>query len=327
MRKVRGGRDGDDRRGPAERDLRRAGQLDPASDPGPPRRRRSDRQRARRAVRPDAAGGLQAHQGAGARRVGPTRPPGPVPAVRPRRRAPPGDLDVGRAVPPGLGGPLRPDGRVPHAAPTATNGQDHDDRRQRIPGCGRDRAQLRRTGGPHLADVDRPASTSPPGTAPTAPPSPSPRWTCASAAPDWCRMEVQTPNGPMQMWFTGEYREVVENQRLVYTESMSDETRHRAVARRDGHARRPSDHHRDPRRARGRRRPHEDGDDPRRHPRRVAGRRRLGDGASASSRPVSRHTSTCRSGRRGAPVTPGRGRGRCRSIAGSGRVGGRRRCR
>ncbi len=27
----------------------------------------------------------------------------------------------------------------------------------------------------------------------------------------------------MQMWFTGEYREVVENERLVYTESMSDE--------------------------------------------------------------------------------------------------------
>lgn len=25
------------------------------------------------------------------------------------------------------------------------------------------------------------------------------------------------------MWFTGEYREVVENERLVYTESMSDE--------------------------------------------------------------------------------------------------------
>jgi len=36
-------------------------------------------------------------------------------------------------------------------------------------------------------------------------------------------MEVQTPNGPMQMWFTGEYREVAENERLVYTESMSDE--------------------------------------------------------------------------------------------------------
>jgi len=36
-------------------------------------------------------------------------------------------------------------------------------------------------------------------------------------------MEVQTPDGPMRMWFTGEYREVVENERLVYTESMSDE--------------------------------------------------------------------------------------------------------
>jgi uncharacterized protein YndB with AHSA1/START domain len=36
-------------------------------------------------------------------------------------------------------------------------------------------------------------------------------------------MKMQTPNGPMEMWFTGEFREVVENERLVYTESMSDE--------------------------------------------------------------------------------------------------------
>jgi len=36
-------------------------------------------------------------------------------------------------------------------------------------------------------------------------------------------VQMQTPNGPMQMWFTGEYREVVPNERLVYTESMSDE--------------------------------------------------------------------------------------------------------
>jgi uncharacterized protein YndB with AHSA1/START domain len=35
-------------------------------------------------------------------------------------------------------------------------------------------------------------------------------------------MEMATPNGTMQMWFTGEYREVVENKRLLYTESMSD---------------------------------------------------------------------------------------------------------
>lgn len=36
-------------------------------------------------------------------------------------------------------------------------------------------------------------------------------------------MEIPTPNGPMRMWFAGEYREVVERQRLVYTEAMTDE--------------------------------------------------------------------------------------------------------
>jgi uncharacterized protein YndB with AHSA1/START domain len=36
-------------------------------------------------------------------------------------------------------------------------------------------------------------------------------------------MEMGSPGGPVQVWFTGEYREVVENERLVYTESLSDE--------------------------------------------------------------------------------------------------------
>ena len=36
-------------------------------------------------------------------------------------------------------------------------------------------------------------------------------------------MEVHTPNGPAQMWFTGQYREVVPRQRLVFTESLSDQ--------------------------------------------------------------------------------------------------------
>jgi uncharacterized protein YndB with AHSA1/START domain len=36
-------------------------------------------------------------------------------------------------------------------------------------------------------------------------------------------MEVHSPDGPMQMWFGGEYREIIENERLVYTEFMSDE--------------------------------------------------------------------------------------------------------
>jgi uncharacterized protein YndB with AHSA1/START domain len=36
-------------------------------------------------------------------------------------------------------------------------------------------------------------------------------------------MQVQTPRGAMTMWFTGEYLEVVQNKRLVYTDSLSDE--------------------------------------------------------------------------------------------------------
>jgi uncharacterized protein YndB with AHSA1/START domain len=35
-------------------------------------------------------------------------------------------------------------------------------------------------------------------------------------------MEMQSPDGVMQMWFAGEYREVVASERLVYTEFMSD---------------------------------------------------------------------------------------------------------
>lgn len=36
-------------------------------------------------------------------------------------------------------------------------------------------------------------------------------------------MEMQTPDRTMKMWTTGEYTEIVPNQRLVYTESMADE--------------------------------------------------------------------------------------------------------
>lgn len=35
-------------------------------------------------------------------------------------------------------------------------------------------------------------------------------------------MEMETPGGPMKMFFVGEYREIVEKTRLVYTESMAD---------------------------------------------------------------------------------------------------------
>ncbi|MBA2282331.1 MAG: SRPBCC domain-containing protein [Acidimicrobiia bacterium] len=46
-------------------------------------------------------------------------------------------------------------------------------------------------------------------------------------------MEVETPGGPMRMWFTGEHLEVTEPRRLVYTESMTDE--HGNVAAPPGH--------------------------------------------------------------------------------------------
>ena len=36
-------------------------------------------------------------------------------------------------------------------------------------------------------------------------------------------MEMQTPEGSMKMWSTGEYIEVVPNERLVYTDSPADE--------------------------------------------------------------------------------------------------------
>ncbi len=36
-------------------------------------------------------------------------------------------------------------------------------------------------------------------------------------------MDATTPRGPMRMWFTGTYLEVVPHQRLVYTESVADQ--------------------------------------------------------------------------------------------------------
>jgi uncharacterized protein YndB with AHSA1/START domain len=49
-------------------------------------------------------------------------------------------------------------------------------------------------------------------------------------------MEVRTPDGPMQMWFSGEFREVEENRRLVYTEAMSDEHGNVADSNPPGHS-------------------------------------------------------------------------------------------
>lgn len=39
-------------------------------------------------------------------------------------------------------------------------------------------------------------------------------------------MEMATPDGPMAMWFAGDFLEVVEPERLVYTEVLADEHGH-----------------------------------------------------------------------------------------------------
>ena len=52
-------------------------------------------------------------------------------------------------------------------------------------------------------------------------------------------MEMTTPDGTMHMWFAGEYLEVIENQRLVYTDAMSDENGHVMSAEQAGM---PADH-------------------------------------------------------------------------------------
>ena len=49
-------------------------------------------------------------------------------------------------------------------------------------------------------------------------------------------MEVRTPDGPMQMWFIGEFREVTENVRLVYTDAIADEAGNVSEAPQGGHA-------------------------------------------------------------------------------------------
>jgi uncharacterized protein YndB with AHSA1/START domain len=52
-------------------------------------------------------------------------------------------------------------------------------------------------------------------------------------------MEVTTPQGPRRMWFTGSYLEVVENERLVYTDALADEDGKVMTATELG---RPADH-------------------------------------------------------------------------------------
>ena len=101
-------------------------------------------------------------------------------------------------------------------------------------------------------------------------------------------MAMDTPRGPMEMFFVGEYCEVDPKTRLVYTEAMADADGNALKAEQTGM---PPGAHRDVDRGRTRRprRPHQNGYDAHRRTRRLARRPSLGDGnrkaGSASRRP------------------------------------------
>jgi uncharacterized protein YndB with AHSA1/START domain len=49
-------------------------------------------------------------------------------------------------------------------------------------------------------------------------------------------MEVPTPDGPIQMWFAGEFLEVVENERLAYTEAVVADEHGAPITGADAHS-------------------------------------------------------------------------------------------
>ena len=105
--------------GPALAGVLGAGRPHPARHRGPAGRRRRQPHPARRAVRRDGAGGLQAPQGARGRGAGQPQPRRPAAAVPPR------------------GGGLRPDDEVDRALPAAGRGALPASRRSARRGSGR----------------------------------------------------------------------------------------------------------------------------------------------------------------------------------------------
>src|SRR5207244_3625945 len=186
------------------------------SDPGPSRRRCRDRQRARRAVRDDASCHLEAHQGAGTSRVGLTGSTSPVPTVRPRCRTTRAGLDLGRAVPARLGGPLRPDGRLPQTTRTATK----DRANTMTDNSGSQNAVVIERSFDAPVDLIWQMWTDPEHFSawygPDGATIPVAKMDVRVGGTRLLSMEVQTPGGPMQMWFNGEFRQEATTQRLVY---------------------------------------------------------------------------------------------------------------
>ena len=100
-------------------------------------------------------------------------------------------------------------------------------------------------------------------------------------------MEMNTPNGAMQMWFVGEYLEVSPHTRLVYTESMSNADGRRDNRWRHGDARRHANHDQGHRRTHRPQQQDRHGDDPRRRARRTPPAHRVAIWPSTISPPVS----------------------------------------
>ena len=173
-------------------------------------------------------------------RAGPgrSRPAGAVPAAHPRPRPPRGGLVVGRAVPPGLGGPPGPDGHLPAAAPTQTTRtrDHHGDYEDARPG--EDRTDVPRAPGGDLDTVDatgalrllvRPRGQHGPGRADGRARRRNPPAVHGGT----------TPQGPRRMWFTGTYLEVVREPAPGVHRRHGRRARQRDRPRADGHAGRP----------------------------------------------------------------------------------------
>ena len=179
-----------------------------------------------------------------------------------------GGLDMGGAIPVHLGVTLRPDGRLPHATSTAagqerkpmTNNNESanavviersfDAPIDLIWKMWTDPEHFKAWYGPQGATI------------------PVAEIDVRVGGRRFVGMEMNTPNGPMQMWFTGEHLAVDEPNRLAYTESMSDENGNvqspSAMGMPEGHP--TTTEVRVELASRG---PDEDGDDPHRHPGRL----------------------------------------------------------
>src|SRR6476469_6574943 len=111
-----------------EPDLRGPRRPDQARHRGPPGARRGHRDRARPAVPDELAWGIQATQGAPARRARRPGPGRPVAALPARTGAAPRRHGLAGAIPPDLGGTSRPARRLPSRAAGRRSG----DRRRRM---------------------------------------------------------------------------------------------------------------------------------------------------------------------------------------------------